>query len=124
MSNVKPPYNINQATQDLALQALENVEEVNDMIREIEDMREALSDVLLQIPVVEKVYPSDANFLLVKIKDAKNVYGFLLTKSVVVRDRSRVRLCEDCLRITIGTEKENTELVDALAEWSGCEVED
>jgi histidinol-phosphate aminotransferase len=115
MSKVKPPYNINQATQDLALQALENVEEVNDMIREIVDMREALSDVLSQIPVVEKVYPSDANFLLVKIKDAKKVYDFLLTKSVVVRDRSSVRLCEDCLRITIGTEKENTELVDALA---------
>ena len=116
LDKVKPPYNINQATQDLALKALEEVGQVNDMIREIVDMRDALADVLLQIPIVEKVYPSDANFLLVKIKDAKKAYDFLLAKGIVVRDRSRVQLCENCLRITIGTEKENTELVDALAE--------
>jgi len=117
MSKVKPPYNINQATQDLALQALENVEEVNDMIRAIVDMREALAGVFMQIPAVEKVYPSDANFLLVKIKEARKVYEFLLAKGIVLRDRSRVMLCENCLRITIGTEKENTELVDALHEF-------
>jgi histidinol-phosphate aminotransferase len=63
------------------------------------------------------VYPSDANFLLVKIKDARKVYEFLLTKGIVLRDRSSVTLCDDCLRITIGTEKENTILVDALAAW-------
>jgi len=69
------------------------------------------------MPAVEKVYPSDANFLFVKIKAAKAVYDFLLTKGIVVRDRSRVVLCEDCLRITVGTEAENTALVDALIEW-------
>jgi histidinol-phosphate aminotransferase len=87
------------------------------MITEIVDMRNALAVVLKEVPTVEKVYPSDANFLLVKIKDAHKVYEFLLTKGIVVRDRSNVKLCEDCLRITIGTEKENTVLVDALAEW-------
>jgi len=65
----------------------------------------------------EKVYPSDANFILVKIKEARKVYQFLLSKSIVVRDRSNVLLCNDCLRITIGTEQENTALVDALIEW-------
>jgi histidinol-phosphate aminotransferase len=63
------------------------------------------------------VYPSDANFFLVKIKEARAVYEFLLTKGIVVRDRSKVVLCDDCLRITVGTEQENTLLVDAFAEW-------
>ena len=117
LNKVKPPYNINQATQDLALKALEEVGQVNDMIKEIVDMREALVAVFSKMPTVEKVYPSDANFLLVKLKNAKKVYGFLLTKGIVLRDRSSVKLCDDCLRITIGTEKENTILVDAMAEW-------
>lgn len=117
LNKVKPPYNINQATQELALKALEEVGQVNDMIRLITDMRNALTEVFESMPQVEKVYPSDANFILVKIKDAKNVYDFLLTKGIVVRDRSQVMLCEDCLRITVGTEQENTLLVDALYEW-------
>lgn len=117
LDRVKPPYNINQATQELALKALEELGQVNDMIQEIVAMRNALARVLEQVPGVEKVFPSDANFLLVKIKDANRVYDFLLTKGIVVRDRSKVELCEDCLRITIGTEKENTELIDALADW-------
>ncbi|MDE1191537.1 MAG: histidinol-phosphate transaminase [Arachidicoccus sp.] len=115
-NKIKPPYNIGQATQDLALQALQENGQVIDMIKEIVAMREALKDVFEQIPIVEKVYPSDANFLLVKIKNASQVYEYLLTKGIVVRDRSRVMLCENCLRITIGTEKENTELVNALAD--------
>ncbi len=117
LNKVKPPYNINQATQELALKALEEVGQVNDMIKELVDMREALIKVFKQIPSVEKVHPSDANFMLVKIKEARRVYEFLLTKGIVVRDRSNVKLCDDCLRITIGTEKENTELVDAMADW-------
>jgi histidinol-phosphate aminotransferase len=117
LDRVKPPYNINQVTQELALKALDEVGQVNDMIKHIVDMREALVEVFSRIPIVEKVFPSDANFLLVKIKEAKKVYDFLLTKAVVVRDRSNVQLCEDCLRITVGTEQENTELVDALGAY-------
>jgi histidinol-phosphate aminotransferase len=114
MNKVKPPYNINQATQELALQALGNMEQVNEMILLIADMRDALVDVLLTIPNVIKIYPSDANFLLIKIKEAKRVYEFLLTRGVVVRDRSNVQLCDDCLRVTIGTEKECTAFVDGI----------
>jgi histidinol-phosphate aminotransferase len=115
LNKVKPPYNINQATQDLALQALQEVEQVNEMIKELVNMRDALAAVFEQISIVEKVYPSDANFILVKIKEARAVYEFLLTKGIVVRDRSNVKLCDNCLRITVGTEQENTDLVDALA---------
>ena len=117
LNRVKPPYNINQATQELALKALEEVGQVNDMIKELVQMRVALKGVFERLPFVEKVYPSDANFLLVKMKDARKIYEYLLSRGIVVRDRSNVALCENCLRITIGTEAENTELVEALADW-------
>jgi histidinol-phosphate aminotransferase len=117
LNKVKPPYNINQATQELALKALEEVGQVNDMIHELVAMREALTEVISQMSIVEKVYPSDANFILAKIKDARKIYEYLLTKGIVVRDRSNVKLCDNCLRITVGTEEENTLLVDALIEY-------
>jgi histidinol-phosphate aminotransferase len=117
MNKVKPPYNINQATQELVLTALEEIGQVNDMIKLLVDMRIALADVFLSMPTVERVYPSDANFILVKINNAKKVYDFLLTKGIVLRDRSNVKLCDDCLRITVGTEQENTILVDAMQDW-------
>lgn len=117
LDKVKPPYNINQATQELVIKALDEVGQVNDMIHLLVDMREAMAEVFRSMPTVEKVYPSDANFFLVKIKEARKIYEFLLTKGIVLRDRSNVTLCEDCLRITIGTEKENTLLVDAMQEW-------
>lgn len=114
MNKVKPPYNINQASQDLVLQALEEVGQVNDMIKELVKQREEMEKVLPGIPVVQKVYPSDANFLLVKVSDPKGIYHFLLEKGIVVRDRSKVTLCEGCLRITVGTEQENIALYEAL----------
>ncbi|MCA6494399.1 MAG: histidinol-phosphate transaminase [Chitinophagaceae bacterium] len=117
LQRVKPPYNISQPAQELALKALEEVEQVNDMIRHLVDMRDALAEVLATMPEVETVYPSDANFLLVKIRNARKVYEFLLENGIVVRDRSKVQLCDDCLRITIGSEQENTHLVDALIRW-------
>jgi histidinol-phosphate aminotransferase len=118
LNKIKPPYNIGANTQELALQALDNYDQVNDMIYLLTDMRDALAEVLLQLQVVEKVYPSDANFLLVKVLDAKALYNYLLSRGIVVRDRSNVLLCENALRITIGTEEENTKLVDALIEAS------
>jgi len=117
LNKVKPPYNINQATQELALKALEEVGQVNDMIKLLVDMRDALAEVFKLMPTVEKVFPTDANFILVKINDARKVYEFLLQKGIVVRDRSQVKLCNDCLRITVGTELENTILVDAMQDW-------
>jgi histidinol-phosphate aminotransferase len=118
MNKVKPPYNINQSTQDLALKALDEVEQVNEMIRLIVKMREELVIGLAKISIVEKVYPSDANFLLVKVKDARKIYEYLLQHEIVVRDRSKVELCEGCLRITVGTENENKELITALQSFA------
>jgi histidinol-phosphate aminotransferase len=113
-NKVKPPYNISQVNQELALKALEEVGQVNDMIRQLVTMRERLATDLAGLPVVLKVYPSDANFLLVKMDGAREIYERLLEDGIVVRDRSKVELCEGCLRITVGTEKENAELVEAL----------
>lgn len=117
INNVKPPYNIGEHTQEIVLEALQHTDQVNDMIMLIVDMRYALEEVFNQMPIVEKVYPSDANFLLVKIKEANRVYQYLLDEGIVVRNRSNVKLCEDCLRITVGTEQENTKLVDALGTY-------
>jgi histidinol-phosphate aminotransferase len=115
MNKIKPPYNIGQASQELALQALDEVGQVNEMIREIIKERELLASALVNLSSVEKVYPTDANFLLVKMNDAVAVYKKLLAMGIVVRDRSRVELCEGCLRITVGTKEENQTLLYTLA---------
>jgi histidinol-phosphate aminotransferase len=118
MNKIKPPYNIGQASQDLALQALEEVDQVNDMIRDIVTQRDQLQQALLALPVVQKIHPSDANFLLVQVVDPKSLYNYLLGKGIVVRDRSNVTLCEGCLRVTVGTPEENEALVNAMKSWN------
>ena len=118
MNKIKPPYNINQASQDLALQALEEVEQVNEMIKEIVKERTLLEQALMQLNFVKKIFPSDANFLLVKVNEPVKIYQYLLDKGIVVRDRSRVELCEGCLRITVGTASENETLLKVLSNFS------
>ncbi len=117
MNRIKPPYNISQAAQELVLKALDHVEEVNDMIRILVDERKKLEESLTALPQVIRVYPSDANFLLVKTIDAKGIYRYLVEKGVVVRDRSSVMLCEESLRITIGTPAENKALVEMIGQY-------
>ena len=121
-NRVKPPYNISQATQELVLKALDEVGQVNDMIKLIVQERQALAVALQQLRMVQKVYDSDANFLLVKVNDARATYDYLLQNGIVVRDRSRVELCEGCLRITVGTEKENKDLIKNLEAFSRNQV--
>ncbi|MFT3824573.1 MAG: histidinol-phosphate transaminase [Chitinophagaceae bacterium] len=117
MNKIKPPYNINQASQDLTLQALEEVGQVNDMIKEIVAQRQVLANELNKLPFVQKIYPSDANFLLVQVTDARKIYEYLLNNGIVVRDRSNVILCAGCLRITVGTSMENDSLLDVLKKF-------
>jgi len=117
MNKIKPPYNINQASQDLALQALEEVGQVNDMIREIVAQRDLLAKELQTLPMVQTIYPSDANFLLVRVTEPKAIYKYLLENGIVVRDRSSVELCAGCLRITVGTPTENVSVINALKNW-------
>lgn len=114
MNKIKPPYNINQASQELVLKALDEVGQVNEMIRVIVQERTRLEIELPLLNVVVRIFPSDANFLLVKVTEAKNIYHYLLEQGIVVRDRSNVTLCDDCLRITVGTERENNALINAL----------
>jgi histidinol-phosphate aminotransferase len=117
LNKVKAPYNINIVTQELALQALDEVGQVNDMIKLLVDMRIALAEVIASMPHVIQVFPSDTNFLFVKIPQARKLYEYLLSQGIIVRDRSALELCEDSLRITVGTEQENTALVDAMYQW-------
>lgn len=118
LNKVKPPYNISEPVQELAVKALEEIGQVNDMIVSLVNERQALASALLQNSSVLQVFPSDANFLLVKFKDASVVYEYLVAKGIVVRDRSNVMHCEDCLRITIGTPKENEKLLDSLTDFN------
>ncbi len=116
-NKIKPPYNINQVTQELALAALERVDQVNDWIKTTVAEREKLSKNLRSFEFVTHVYPSDANFILVKTSDPRALYEYLVGESIIVRDRSKVELCAGCLRLTVGTPAENTLLLAALGRF-------
>lgn len=118
LTKIKPPYNLSEAAQKLALKALDNTDKVNEWIRETVAERGRLAAELGKIPFVKYIYPSDANFLLVKMDDPKKVYDFLVSKGIIVRDRSKVALCEGCLRITVGTAEQNKKLTGALAAYN------
>jgi len=115
LNKVKYPYNINQLTQDYALQMLENAGRVDEWVKTLLQERARLQNLLSEIPCVEKIYPTDANFLLVKVSDADAIYGHLVKMGVIVRNRHTVTLCGNCLRITVGTPSENDTLINTLS---------
>ena len=117
LNKVKYPYNINTATQLLVLDALNNIDWVNEHIAITVIERERLKNELLNLSFTQDVYPSDANFLLAKMKNARTIYEQLCDKGIIVRDRSKVVLCDDCLRITIGTPEENKQLIVELSKY-------
>ncbi|GHT39803.1 histidinol-phosphate aminotransferase [Bacteroidia bacterium] len=112
LSQVKYPYNINIVAQRIALEQLEKNRQ--EQISEIRSQRKWVEEQMLDIPVVKHIYPSDANFLLVRVKDPRRIYNKLIGEGIIVRDRSKVPGCRDCLRITIGTPEENTRMIEAL----------
>jgi histidinol-phosphate aminotransferase len=116
LNKIKPPYNISGLTQDTVLKAFDNTALLESMVQEILTEKENLKQELNQIKAVEMVYPSSANFLLVKVPMANKVYQELIHKKIIVRDRSKVQHCDDCLRITVGNKEENKQLVKALKE--------
>ncbi len=118
MNKVKPPYNINEASQQLALEALQNIERVNDWIKQTLVERDILVLNLKEFEFVLDIYPSDSNFILVKTNNARAIYNFLVAKGIIVRDRSKVELCEGCLRITVGTPTENLLLIKTLQDFN------
>ncbi|MEK6781252.1 MAG: histidinol-phosphate transaminase [Bacteroidota bacterium] len=114
LNKIKPPYNINNLTQKIALESLEEVDRKENWVNEIKIQREFLRKGLDKTKLVIKVFPSDANFLLTKVKNAKAIYERLVAKGIITRDRSNVVLCDNCLRITVGTPVENRILLDEL----------
>ena len=113
-NNVKYPYNVNILTQKQAVKVLEEVAKKERNVKEILEQRVILRDLLSTLPCVEEIYPSDANFLLVRVNDANSLYKYLQEKGIIVRNRNRVTLCKNCLRITVGTPTENAEIYNAL----------
>ena len=115
-NKVKYPYNVNILTQQQALEILKNKDLVADWIKLTLEERERLAAALTSLTGCQKVYPSDANFVLIKIDNATALYNALVDRGIIVRNRSKVTLCNDCLRITIGTPAENDALLAALRE--------
>jgi histidinol-phosphate aminotransferase len=114
LNKIKYPYNVNIQTQEIALNALQDVKKKDEAVREIIKQREILAQDLQTLSITENIYPSDGNFLLVKVKDAPRTYRYLMDKKIIVRDRSKVALCKNCIRITVGTPEENKNLISAL----------
>jgi histidinol-phosphate aminotransferase len=115
LNKIKYPYNINIRTQELVLDALDNKYKKDIWVDEILKQRTKLAKALKKLSLVEKVFPSDSNFLLVRVKDAHGTYEYLSKQGIIVRDRSKVMLCYNCLRITVGTPEENEKLLEALS---------
>lgn len=114
LNKIKYPYNINILTQRFVSEQIDLEERKNGWVGMLLQQRGFLTEQLAALPVVEKIYPSDANFLLVKVADANAVYNTLVNRGIIVRNRNNVSLCLGCLRITVGTEEENELLINAL----------
>ena len=114
LNKVKAPYNISGSNQTLVLEALHKADKIKSNVKELIELKLALHKELIKLPVIERIYHSDANFLLAKVKEPLKVYEHLIAEGIVVRNRSNIICCEGCLRITIGSSKENISLIDAL----------
>lgn len=116
-NKVKYPYNINLLTQQQAMEALKSRYDVDDWVRVLKQERSRMISAFNDLPICLKVYPTDANFFLAKMTDAQAIYDYLVERGVIVRNRTRVSLCQNCLRITIGNKSENNELLAALRQF-------
>ena len=116
-NKVKYPYNVNLLTQQQALEALKDPFEVDNWVKILLQERTRMIEAFEMLPICEKVYPTDANFFLAKMSDATKIYNYLVDQGIIVRNRNKVQLCQNCLRITIGTKTENAELIAALRKY-------
>ena len=114
LNKIKPPYNVNELTQQRALERLSEPEKIKGEISSIINQRAKLLEVLVDVKFVEKIYPTEANFILIKVDDANKRYDELIAKGIVIRNRTTQPLCENTLRLTIGTEVENKKLIEVL----------
>lgn len=116
LNSIKPPYNVNELTQQKILERLSNIEDIQNEIQQIKIQKEILLKELKQVDFVKKVYPTDANFVLIKVDNANERYQQLIEKGIVIRNRTNEPMCENCLRISVGTAKENKKLIEILKE--------
>ena len=116
-NKVKYPYNVNLLTQQHALEILKDPYQVDEWVKNILQERGKMVSAFLDLPICEKVYPTDANFFLAKMTDAQAIYDYLVAQGIIVRNRNKVQLCGNCLRITIGKKSENIELLAALRQY-------
>lgn len=117
LNKVKYPYNVNLLTQQKALDMLRQLTAIHQRVVRILEERPALMRAFSQLPICQKVYPTDANFFLAQVSDADAIYSYLVERGIIVRNRTRVALCQGCLRITIGTKEENRQLLAALRNY-------
>ena len=117
LNKIKYPYNINILTQKQALSALKNDAQVKQWVKTLLAERAVLVEALQQLPIVQHIYPTDANFVLVRVDDANALYHYLVDKSIIVRNRNTVSLCLGCVRITVGTPEENQILLEELKKF-------
>ena len=116
-NKVKYPYNVNMLTQQQAIEMLKDPYEIDKWVKILLSERSRLIQAVLELPICETIYTTDANFFLAKMTDAKAIYDYLVDNGIIVRNRSRIQLCANCLRITIGTRTENNELLSALRQY-------
>ena len=116
-NKVKYPYNVNLLTQNFVSEELNCLKRKNEWVKMLLEQRDFLQKELAKLPLVQKIYPTDANFILVKMPDANAVYNYLVERGIIVRNRSAISLCLGCLRITVGTKPENDELIKALKKF-------
>ena len=117
LNKVKYPYNVNVLTQQKAMEVLQNLTILQRHISQILDERQSLMQAFSLLPICKKVYPTDANFFLTKVTDANRIYRYLVEHGIIVRNRSKVTLCGECLRITVGLKEENRKLLAALRQY-------
>ena len=108
---------MNQLTQQQAMEALKDPYEVDKWVKLLLQERSRMMQNFKLLPITEKIYPTEANFFLVKVNDAQKIYNYLVDKGIIVRNRTRVQLCQNCLRITVGNKSENNELLAALRQY-------
>jgi histidinol-phosphate aminotransferase len=116
-NKVKYPYNVNQLTQQQAMKILHDTTDVERWLQLVMQERSHMIEAFRQLPICQEVFPTDANFFLARVTDAQAIYNYLVQRGIIVRNRTRVQLCNNCLRITIGTRSENTELLGALRQY-------
>ena len=113
-NKIKYPYNVNRLTQEEAIKVLQHPEQIKEWVNTLLEERTRVMEEFVKLPCCVRVFPTDANFFLAKVYEATQIYNYLVSEGIIVRNRTNVALCNDCLRITIGTKEENEALLDAL----------